>query len=105
MHPHASLAIRNNNFNKPLPPTPMTLAQWSNAIYPKVHNSGGDSGFTDPMETTKENFNTYEVPYAHLIRPYRQPEDIYFTQEAFINPRNYSRYGQNSVVHQEFETQ
>ena len=36
--------------------------------------------------------NQYEVPYAHLLKPYRPPEEIYFTQEAFMQPQNTSNY-------------
>merc|ERR1712038_2167227 len=90
---HASfLQQKNNNLmlNKPLPPTPMTLAQWSNAIHPQTSPKySADSGFTehDHDHHTKE-LNQYEVPYAHLLKPYRPPEDIYFTQEAFMQPQN-----------------
>jgi len=61
--------------------------------------------------------NQYEVPYAHLLRPYRAPEEIYFTQEAFLNPqsinvRNYSRNTNTSAAvphntryYKEYETQ
>ena len=83
---------KNNNtskmLNKPLPPTPMTLAQWSNAIHPQTSPKySADSGFNDHLDNSKE-LNQYEVPYAHLLRPYRPPEDIYFTQEAFMQPQN-----------------
>ena len=80
--------IRNNNFNKPLPPTPLTLAQWSNAIHPGLKYA--DSGFNENiLNNSKEHMsNQYEVPYAHLLKPYRPPEEIYFTQEAFMQPQN-----------------
>ena len=124
-HPQ-TLGIKNNNLmiNKPLPPTPMTLGQWNNAIHPKQSMLyGPDSGFND-QDTTKDMFeagvNQYEVPYAHLLRPYRAPEEIYFTQEAFLNPqsinvpRNYSRNtntsagasgGSHTRYYKEYETQ
>jgi len=121
-HPQTLVGgIKNNNLmvNKPLPPTPMTLGQWNNAIHPKLY--GADSGFNE-QDTTKDmfeaNVNQYEVPYAHLLRPYnRAPEEIYFTQEAFLNPqsinvRNYSRNtntsaagGSHSRYYKEYETQ
>ena len=83
---------KNNNklLNKPLPPTPMTLAQWSSAIHPQTSPKySADSGFND-HDNSKE-LNQYEVPYAHLLRTYRPTaptEDIYFTQEAFMQPQN-----------------
>ena len=112
----------NNNkmglVNKPLPPTPMTLAQWSNAIHPQTSPKySADSGFTehDHDHHTKE-LNQYEVPYAHLLKPYRPPEDIYFTQEAFMQPQNsvvsgyvapppQRLYTSQKRYYQEYETQ
>ena len=107
----------NNNkmglVNKPLPPTPMTLAQWSNAIHPQTSPKySADSGFTE-HDHTKE-LNQYEVPYAHLLKPYRPPEDIYFTQEAFMQPQNsvvsgyvppQRLYTSQKRYYQEYETQ
>ena len=75
--------------NKPLPPTPMTLAQWSSAIHPSVNKYSIDSGYNDNETGTVVN-NQYEVPYAHLLRPYRPPDEIYFTQEAFLNPMQHN---------------
>ena len=111
--------FKNNNFNKPLPPTPMTLAQWSNAIHPGLKYA--DSGFNELHENSKE-LNQYEVPYAHLLKPYRPPEEIYFTQEAFMQPQeafmqpqqpqnsiyrpqNYSRASTQKRYYQEYESQ
>ena len=81
--PHHRTIIKNNNFNKPLPPTPLTLAQWSNAIHPGLKYA--DSGFNENIDN--KELNQYEVPYAHLLKPYRPTEEIYFTQEAFMQPQ------------------
>ena len=110
------LIMKNNNkmLNKPLPPTPMTLAQWSSAIHPQTSPKySADSGFND-HDNSKE-LNQYEVPYAHLLtRPYRAPEDIYFTQEAFMQPQNsvvsgymppQRLYTQQQRYYTEYETQ
>ena len=121
-HPQILMNGGNNNkmglVNKPLPPTPMTLAQWSNAIHPQTSPKySADSGFTehDHDHHTKE-LNQYEVPYAHLLKPYRPPEDIYFTQEAFMQPQNsvvsgyvapppQRLYTSQKRYYQEYETQ
>ena len=118
-HHNHNVLIKNNNLtNKPLPPTPMTLAQWSQAIHPSCNNKySGDSGFND-HDNSKELFdhgdhvNQYEVPFAHMVRPYRPPEDIYFTQEAFLQPQNSvasgyapKMYRQQPTRYFEYETQ
>ena len=100
---------------KPLPPTPK---MWTHAggsvIHPKYHLTS-DSGFAD-TQTDVANGNHYETPYAQLLplnhnqnantRPYRPSEDIYFTQEAFMQPQNSvaSRFYQKAVCALNLET-
>jgi hypothetical protein len=90
MPQNSHILIKNNNkASMPLPPPPMTLQQWSNAIHPGNNNPKySDSGFNDHDNSKESGVNQYEVPYAHLLRPNRPQEDIYFTQEAFLQPQN-----------------
>lgn len=83
------VAPNNNKANKPLPPTPLILGQWTHSIHPKY--AATDSGFAD-HEISKEfetGVNQYEVPYAHLLQSNSnsRPHN-YFTQEAFLQQPN-----------------